>query len=100
MVQLLADTLGPLVRQQAAEGLRELGAADRAVYFAVAATLTLSLHEPLHRLSNAADNSRPWLAIAAGLAAAGDASGRRAAVRRTLAIGATSALVNLAVKSA
>jgi hypothetical protein len=57
MVQLLADTLWPLVRQQA-EGLRELGAVDRAVCFAVAAAPTLSLDEPLHRLSNAADNPR------------------------------------------
>jgi membrane-associated phospholipid phosphatase len=103
VVQLLADSLGPLggpVRQQVAEGLRELGAVDRAVYSAVATTPTPSLDEPLRRLSNAANNSRLWLAIAAGLAVAGGGSGRRAAVRGTLAIGATSALVNLAVKSA
>ena len=103
IVQLLADTLGPLggpVRQRVTEGLRELGAVDRAVYSAVAATPTPSLDEPLRRLSNAANNSRLWLAIAAGLAAAGGGGGRRAAVRGKAAIGATSALVNLAVKSA
>lgn len=72
---------------------------DQAIYSAVAATLTPSLDEPLRRLSNAANNSRLWLAIAAGLAAAGGPAGRRAAVRGTVAIGATSALVNLAVKS-
>jgi len=102
MVPILADTLGPLggpVRRRAARGLQELGAVDRAVYSAVATTPTPSLDEPLRRLSNAANNSRLWLAIAAGLAVAGGGRGRRAAVRGTVAIGATSALVNLAVKS-
>src|SRR5580704_4760079 len=94
----LAGTGGPL-RQQVAEGLRDLGAVDRAVYSAVAATPTPSLDEPLRRLSNAANNSRLWLAIATGLSVAGGRAGRRAAVRGTLAIGGTSALVNLAVKS-
>jgi membrane-associated phospholipid phosphatase len=85
-------------RNRAAEGLRELGAVDRAVYYAVASTPTPSLDEPLRRLSHAANNSRLWLAIAAGLAVAGGEDGRRAAVRGTVAIGATSALVNIAVK--
>ncbi len=102
VVPILADTLGPLAgpgRQRVARGLRELGAVDRAVYSAVATTPTPSLDEPLRRLSNAANNSRLWLAIAAVLAVAGGGRGRRAAVRGTVAIGATSALVNLAVKS-
>jgi hypothetical protein len=69
---------------------------DRAIYSAVAATPTPSLDEPLRPLSHAANNSRLWLAIATGLSwRAG-----RAAVRGTVAIGVTSALVNLAVKSA
>ena len=99
----LADrvaNLGGPVWQQVVEGLRELGAVDRAIYSAVAATPTPSLDEPLRRLSNAANNSRLWLAIAAGMAVVGGKTGRRAAVRGTLAIGATSALVNLGVKSA
>ena len=103
VVQLLAGTFGPLggsVRQRAAEGLRELAAVDRAVYSAVAAAPTPSLDEPLRRLSNAANNSRLWLTIAAGLAVAGGGGGRRAAARGVVAIAATSALVNLAVKSA
>ena len=94
----LAGTGGPL-RQQVAEGLRDLGAVDLAVYSAVADTPTPSLDEPLRRLSNAANNSGLWFAIAAALALAGGGAGRRAALRGTLAIGATSALVNLAVKS-
>jgi len=101
--QRLADGLarrGGPVRQWAAGGLCELGAVDRAVYSAVAATPTPSLDEPLRRLSNAANNSGLWLAVAAGLGVAGGRAGRRAAVRGTVAIGVTSALVNLAVKSA
>ena len=69
---------------------------DRAVYSAVAATPTPSLDEPLRRLSDAANNS--LVAIATGLGVAGGRAGRRAAVRGTVAIGVTCALVNLAVK--
>jgi len=101
--QWLADELtreGGPARQRFAGRLRELGALDRAIYAAVAATPTPSLDQPLRRLSNAANNSRLWLAIAAGLGVAGGGAGRRAAVRGTVAIGVTSALVNLAVKSA
>jgi membrane-associated phospholipid phosphatase len=99
LAQGLARRDGP-VRLLAARGLRELGALDRAVYSAVAATPTPSLDEPLRRLSNAANNSGLWLATAAGLSVVGGRAGRRAAVRGTVAIGVTSALVNLAVKSA
>ncbi len=100
--QRMADRLtrlGGPVRRRVAEGLRELGAVDRAVYSAVASTPTPSLDEPLRRLSNSANKSRLWLAIAAGLAVTGGSTGRHSAVRGTLAIGATSALVNLDVKT-
>jgi membrane-associated phospholipid phosphatase len=95
----LARSGGP-ARRRAAGALRELGAVDWAVYSAVAATPTPSLDEPLRRLSGAANNSGLWLAVAAGLGVVGGEAGRRAAVRGTAAIGVTSALVNLAVKSA
>ena len=101
LAERLADWLARLdgpTRRKVAEGLRELGAVDRAIYSAVASTPTPSLDEPLRRLSNAANNSRLWLAIAALLAAAGGQTGRRAAARGTAAIGVTSALVNLGVK--
>jgi len=100
--QQLAEELvrqGGPVNQRAARGLRELGALDKAIYSAVAATPTPSLDEPLRRLSNAANNSGLWLATAAGLSVVGGSAGRRAAVSGVVAIGVTSALVNLAVKS-
>lgn len=81
-----------------AEGLRELGAVDRAVYEAVARTPTGNLDVPVRRLSGAADNSRLWLAIAAVVAVAGGRRGRRAALEGVVAIGVTSATVNLGVK--
>ena len=76
----------------------QVAAVDQAVYDAIATTPTPALDEPLRRLSRAADKSRIWLALAALLALAGGPAGRRAAARGTLAIGATSALVNLAIK--
>jgi undecaprenyl-diphosphatase len=99
--QQLADALarqGGPVRDRAAARLRELAAVDQAVYTAVAVTPTPSLDEPLRRLSNAANNSVLWLAIATALGAAGGPAGRRAAVRGMVAIGVTSPLVNLAAK--
>jgi membrane-associated phospholipid phosphatase len=81
-----------------AERLRELGAVDRAVYQAIARTPTAALDGPLRRLSNAADRSRLWLATAAVLALLGGRRGRRAALEGVLAIGVTSATVNLGAK--
>jgi membrane-associated phospholipid phosphatase len=81
------------------EALRELGAVDRAVYEAVAGTPTPALDAPARRLSNAANNSRLWFGIAAAIAALGGRGGRRAAMEGVLAIGVTSATINLGVKS-
>ena len=102
MTERLADRLAGArnpARQRLAESLRELGVVDRAVYAAVASASTPVLDVPVRRLSNAANNSRLWLGIAAGLAIAGGPRGRRAALTGTVAIGVTSALVNLGVKS-
>jgi membrane-associated phospholipid phosphatase len=79
--------------------LEELGAVDRAAYEAIARTPTPSLDEPLRRLSNAANGSRLWLAIAGVLAVFGGKRGRRAALEGVVAIGATSASINLVAKS-
>ncbi|HEU4899106.1 MAG TPA: phosphatase PAP2 family protein [Actinomycetota bacterium] len=81
-----------------AEELRDLGAVDRAVYQAIARTPTANLDVPVRRLSAAADKSRLWLGIAAVVAVAGGRRGRRAALEGVVAIGVTSATVNLGVK--
>jgi hypothetical protein len=52
---------------------------DPAVYEAVARTPTAELDGPVRQLSDAANHSRLWLAIAAAIALLG---GRRAAARR------------------
>jgi undecaprenyl-diphosphatase len=54
--------------------------------------------EPVRRLSNAANRSRLWLGIAAVLAVLGGRRGRRAALEGVVAIGVTSATVNLGLK--
>jgi len=79
--------------------LSEIGAVDRAVYEAIERTPTPSLDDPLRRLSNAANGSRLWLAIAALLAVFGGRRGRRAALEGVVAIGITSASINLGAKS-
>jgi membrane-associated phospholipid phosphatase len=81
-----------------AEALRELGAVDRAVYQAVAQTPTPALDGPFRRLSNAANYSRLWLGIAAAIALPGSRRGRNAALEGVLAIGVTSATINLGIK--
>ena len=52
----------------------------------------------LYPLSNAANNSRLWIAIAALLAARGGRKNRRAAARGLVAVGATSAITNALIK--
>ena len=101
----LADQLDRLAapglpqRQQLEAALRQFAALDRAVYQTIATVPTPALDVAFRRLSRAADKSKLWLAIAAGLAIVGGPTGRRAAVRGVLSIGATSAFVNLGVKS-
>jgi membrane-associated phospholipid phosphatase len=84
-------------RHRLADVLRQAGAVDRAVYETIAKVPTPALDVAMRRLSNSANNSLLWIAIAAGLSLTG-ASGRRAAGRGVLAIGITSALVNVGVK--
>lgn len=98
----LADRLaglGGAPGQRLAAALHQLGAVDRAVYGAVASAQTPLLDVPVRRLSRAADHSKLWLGIAAGLALAGGPGGRRAAARGLAAVGVSSALVNAGVKS-
>jgi membrane-associated phospholipid phosphatase len=81
------------------QGLRELHAVDVAVYEAVARTPTPTLDGPIRRLSSSANKSRLWLGIAAAIALTGGRRGRRAALQGVIAIGITSAAVNLGVKT-
>jgi membrane-associated phospholipid phosphatase len=97
LAESLASLGGPLW-QRGAEVLHQLGAIDRAVYLAVASVPTPALDDAMRRLSRSADRSRLWFGVAGVLALTGP-SGRRAAARGILAIGATSALVNLGVKT-
>ena len=87
-------------RGDAAERLlRQLSDIDLAVYRAIASTPSPSIDEPMRRLSNAANRSVLWLAIAGGLAVFGGRTGRRAAFSGVASIGVASAAVNLGVKS-
>lgn len=80
------------------KALSELGAIDRAVYQAVADTASPTLDGPVRTLSNAANYSRLWFGLAGAIAVLGGRRGRRAAVEAVVAIGATSAAVNLGIK--
>jgi len=98
LADILTTREGP-VASHLGNVLRQLGALDRAIYTAIAATPTPDLDDPLRRLSLLADNSRLWLGVAAGLAVFGGPTGRRAAARGLLSVGVTSAVVNIGVKS-
>jgi undecaprenyl-diphosphatase len=75
--------------------VRDLDAVDRAVYAAIARTPTPTLDTAMRRLSDAANNSKLWLGVAAGMGALGGRRGRRGAVLGLVSIGVTSATVNL-----
>jgi undecaprenyl-diphosphatase len=94
-----AGTLGRLepARQRLQEVLHQAGTVDRAVYATIARVPTPALDVAMRRLSTSANRSLIWLGVAAGLSLTGP-SGRRAAARGLLAVGVTSAAVNLAVK--
>ena len=79
--------------------MRDVSRVDHAVYDAIASTPTPALDEPLRRLSNTANNSLLWVAIAGGLAILGGRRGRRAAVAGLASVGISSGLVNLGLKS-
>ena len=72
--------------------------ADRAVGQAIAGTATPRLDRFLVGASNAANNSRLWLATAAAVALLGGDRGRRAAGQGVVAIALTSAVANLVLK--
>jgi len=80
--------------------LRRLDTADRSAYRVVTKLPTPWLDEPLRRASDFANFSKPWLIVAAALAAFGGEKGRRAALTGVCAIGVTSFMVNQPMKLA
>jgi membrane-associated phospholipid phosphatase len=78
--------------------LEEVERLDLATYAAIAATPTPRLDRAMARLSRAADYSRLSLAAAAGLAALGGPTGRRAAVSGLASVAVTAAVVNVLLK--
>jgi membrane-associated phospholipid phosphatase len=78
--------------------LLELERFDAELYAAVADTDIPPLDRAMHRLSEAANYSRLWIAIAGLLWVAGGQRGRRAAVDGLVSIAATSAIVNAGLK--
>lgn len=90
----------PSARRPSIAVQAELGRADRAVYRAVAGFSTPALDIPLRMVSDAANHSKPWFAITAGLALFGGPRGRLAAATGVAAIGVTSLVVNQPMKLA
>ena len=79
--------------------LHDLSRVDRAVYQAVASVPTPTLDIPLRRLSNSANHSMVWVALAGGLGIVGGRRGRRAAVVGLVSAATSSAVVNVALKN-
>jgi undecaprenyl-diphosphatase len=100
----LADELStgradePAARTWATALLRRLGSYDRAAYGSVARLSTPLLDEPLRRVSDLANFSKPWFITASLLAVFGGPRGRRAALTGVAAIGAASLVVNQPMK--
>lgn len=78
---------------------RELVVLDRAVYATIQATPSPNLDRAAAWISRAADHSKLWLALAAGLSVLGDRP-RRVAGAGLVALGVSSALVNVVAKPA
>jgi undecaprenyl-diphosphatase len=81
--------------RQIGEGL---GTLDREVFDAIAESPSPLLDAVMPRLTQAADHSKLWFAIAAGLAAFGTPSMRRGATRGVVSLGVTSLLTNQVAK--
>ncbi|MBU8819040.1 phosphatase PAP2 family protein [Mycolicibacterium goodii] len=77
---------------------RGLGTLDREVFEAVAESPSPLLDSVMPKLTRAADHSKLWFAIAAGLGAFGGSSARRGAVRGVASLAVTSLLTNQVAK--
>lgn len=81
------------------EALVQLTEADAAVFQAVAGWHSPFLDRVVPPLSNSANNSILWMGCAAMLAGFGGRKGRLVAAEALVAVGATSAIANLAAKN-
>lgn len=86
------------MRRAGTETRAQIHALDRAVYSAVASTPSPVLDRWMPKLTNAADHSALWLAVAGALALTGRSRPRRAALRGVVTIGATSLIANQLAK--
>jgi undecaprenyl-diphosphatase len=100
LAQRLERRAAPDRPSRTAPWLRRLAQHDRDAYRAVARLRTPALDAPLRVVADAANYSRPWLAVAGLLAVLGGRGGRRAAAAGVTAIGLTSLLVNQPLKLA
>lgn len=87
-------------RRRAASLLRRLAGYDRALYRSVARLSTPLMDEPLRRVSDFANFSKPWFLVAGALALLGGPRGRRAAIAGLTGVGAASLVVNQPMKLA
>jgi membrane-associated phospholipid phosphatase len=87
-------------RIRASSLLRRLAGYDRALYRSVARLSTPLMDEPLRRVSDFANFSKPWFLVAGALALLGGPRGRRAALAGLTAVGAASLVVNQPMKRA
>ena len=77
---------------------RGLGTLDRELFVAIADSPTPLLDTVMPPLTRAADHSKLWFAIAAGLVATGRPSARRGAARGVASLGVTSLVTNQVAK--
>jgi diacylglycerol kinase family enzyme/membrane-associated phospholipid phosphatase len=77
---------------------RGLGTLDREVFEAVAESPSPLLDTVMPRLTRAADHSKLWMVIAAGLAASGRPSAQRSAARGVVSLAVTSLVTNQVTK--
>jgi diacylglycerol kinase family enzyme/membrane-associated phospholipid phosphatase len=75
-----------------------LGALDREIFEAIAESPTPLLDTMMPPLTRAADHSKLWFVMAAGLAATGKSSARRGAARGVITLAATSVFTNQVAK--
>ncbi len=97
----LADRIGrifPSHDRSAHEMLGQLEALDTAVYRAVATSPTPAIDRTVQRISDAANYSKLWFAVAGSLALFGGHRGRRAALDGVVAIGVASLVTNRVIK--